>query len=192
MVTFVDDQTPHQGSASLRGDLLCLLSACFYAAYTVAIRRMLPEDESAPMMLFFGYVGLLNLACLAPVLGVLVLLGVVDLRALTGKLLGATVLKGGLPNAGLGSPCALMMLYLWWHALFGPHAGGAGAAGGGGSASAHREAAGSHCAEEQAPQLRPELILCLDHFCGCVQNSACLGPYVRFSYVRLLGPAGSP
>ena len=58
--------------------------------------RMLPEDETAPMMLFFGYVGLLNLLGLAPVLGILCLLGVVDLRKLTGRLLGATVLKGGL------------------------------------------------------------------------------------------------
>ena len=46
------------------------------------------------MMLFFGYVGLLNLVCLAPVLGLLCLLGVVDLAALTPRLLGATVLKG--------------------------------------------------------------------------------------------------
>ena len=94
MVTFVDDQTPSHSGSSVGGDALCLVSAAFYAAYTVAIRRMLPEDESAPMMLFFGYVGLLNLTCLAPVLGVLALAGVVDLRALTAKLLGATVLKG--------------------------------------------------------------------------------------------------
>ena len=46
-------------------------------------------------MLFFGYVGLLNLLGLAPVLGLLCLLGVVDLSKLTGKLFGATVLKGG-------------------------------------------------------------------------------------------------
>ena len=98
-MTFVDNKAPPQAGASVWGDALCLLSACFYAAYTVAIRKMLPEDESAPMMLFFGYVGLLNLACLAPVLGLLVLGGVVDLRALTGKLLGATVLKGDAPGA---------------------------------------------------------------------------------------------
>lgn len=47
------------------------------------------------MMLFFGYIGLLNLVCLAPVMGLLCLLGAVDLAALTPRLLGATVLKGG-------------------------------------------------------------------------------------------------
>ena len=97
-MTFVDNRAPPQAGASVWGDALCLLSAGFYAAYTVAIRRMLPEDESAPMMLFFGYVGLLNLTCLSPVLGLLVLGGAVDLRALTGKLFGATVLKGDAPG----------------------------------------------------------------------------------------------
>ena len=55
---------------------------------------MLEDDEQASMMLFFGFVGLLNLFCLAPVLGVLWATGVVDPGRLTSKVLGLTVAKG--------------------------------------------------------------------------------------------------
>ena len=39
MVTFVDNQSGGAAPNSVLGDLLCLLSACFYASYTIAIRR---------------------------------------------------------------------------------------------------------------------------------------------------------
>ena len=97
LVAYVDERSSESKSAahsSLVGDLLCVLSACFYASYTIAIRVMLKDDESTSMMLFFGFVGALNLVCLAPVLGLLWLASVVDPGQLSGKMFGLTVAKG--------------------------------------------------------------------------------------------------
>ena len=60
-----DDDTTR---ASLAGDAVCFASAAFYAAYTTAIRYMLPDDERASMQLVFGYLGLFNAVALLPVL----------------------------------------------------------------------------------------------------------------------------
>ena len=45
------------------GDLLCVASAIFYAAYTTLIRKKLPDEaqgEEASTALFFGFLGLFN------------------------------------------------------------------------------------------------------------------------------------
>lgn len=96
LVAFVDEHSGDAKSArnSLSGDLLCLVSSCFYAAYTIAIRVMLEDDEHASMMLFFGFVGLLNLVCLAPVLGALWAAAVVHVGQLTARMFALTVGKG--------------------------------------------------------------------------------------------------
>ena len=60
----------------------------------IAIRQMLKEDDSLTMMLFFGFVGLLNAACLAPVLILLRIGGFVQTAGLTLRILGLTVCKG--------------------------------------------------------------------------------------------------
>lgn len=87
-----------------------MLSAVFYASYTIAIRVMLKDDESASMMLFFGFVGALNLVCLAPVLGMLWAASVVDPRQLSAKMFGLTVGKGDSPlHCMAPRPCGPMI-----------------------------------------------------------------------------------
>jgi hypothetical protein len=44
LVTVADSRNS-QGKESVLGDTLCLVSAGFYAAYTIAIKLMLHEDE---------------------------------------------------------------------------------------------------------------------------------------------------
>ena len=95
-MAFVDEHSGDTKSAhnSLSGDLLAILSSCLYAAYTIAIRVMLEDDERASMMLFFGFVGLLNLVCLAPVLAALWAAAVVHVGQLTARIFALTVAKG--------------------------------------------------------------------------------------------------
>ena len=93
MVTF-GDSSKSEGRQSLVGDMLCLISSFFYAAYTTAIRNMLPNDEYADVTTFFGFIGLLNLICMAPVLLILWLTSTVNLQGMTVWLLFLAVCKG--------------------------------------------------------------------------------------------------
>ena len=65
------------------------------SAAQIAIRKMLRDDNSNAVMLLFGYIGLLNAVCLAPVLLILHFSGVVRLAGLTARVIGLTVCKGG-------------------------------------------------------------------------------------------------
>ena len=67
------------------------------AALQIAIRKMLHEDDSMSMMLFFGFVGALNAVCLAPVLLTLHLAGFVSAAGLTLRVFALTVCKGTIP-----------------------------------------------------------------------------------------------
>ena len=69
-----------------------LLRCC--SALQIAIRKMLQDDDSLSMMLFFGFVGALNAACLAPVLVILHLAGFVSASGLTLRVFALTVCKG--------------------------------------------------------------------------------------------------
>lgn len=60
----------------------------------IAIRKMLHEDDSLSIMLFFGFVGALNAVCLAPVLLILHLVGFVSASGLTLRVFALTVCKG--------------------------------------------------------------------------------------------------
>ena len=79
---------------SIGGDALCLLSAVFYACYTVAIKKMLGKDEDTNTALFFGYVGLINLVALAPVMLLLSLSHAISVANLTAGMFGLVVAKG--------------------------------------------------------------------------------------------------
>lgn len=94
VVVTLADSNDKQRPSSVAGDALCLLSAGFYACYTVAIKRMLGGDEGTNTVLFFGYVGLINLVLLAPVLLLLQLASLVDVAQLTASMLGLVVAKG--------------------------------------------------------------------------------------------------
>lgn len=84
--------------------MLCLLSSLLYASYTIAIRQMLPNDEYADVTTFFGFIGLLNLVFMAPVLMILWLTSVVQLQGLTAWLLFLAVCKGVLLSLLAFSP----------------------------------------------------------------------------------------
>ena len=60
----------------------------------MAIRMLLRDDSSASMTLFFGFVGALNAACLAPVLLGLQLAGLVNVLGLSARVLLLTITKG--------------------------------------------------------------------------------------------------
>lgn len=79
---------------SIAGDALCLLSSVFYACYTIAIKLMLGKDEDSNIILFFGYVGLINLVALAPIMLVLGLTSVVSFQSLTAHMFGLVLAKG--------------------------------------------------------------------------------------------------
>lgn len=105
MVTLADSTGNSASSASIWGDLLCLLSAVIYGSYTVAIRRSLGgDDEAVPMTLFFGLMGGLIFFIAGPILGLQKLLGA-DLGSMTWKSFGMVVLKGLLDN--------VLSDYLW-------------------------------------------------------------------------------
>ena len=55
---------------------------------------LLHDDSSASMTLFFGFVGALNAACLAPVLLGLQLAGLVDVLGMSARVLLLTITKG--------------------------------------------------------------------------------------------------
>lgn len=93
MVTLADSANS-KGGQSLLGDMLCLLSSLLYALYTIAIRKMLPDDCQANVAGLFGLVGLLNLVCMAPVLVLLWSVSVVQLQGLTAWLVFLVICKG--------------------------------------------------------------------------------------------------
>ena len=74
--------------------MLCLLSSFFYAAYTVALRKLLPADDQASVSVFFGFIGMLNLIGMAPVLLLLWLTSAVDFHGVTAWLVFLAVCKG--------------------------------------------------------------------------------------------------
>ena len=102
MVT-LGDSSHSEGRQSYEGDMLCLLSSLLYASYTIAIRQMLPNDEHADVTTFFGFIGLLNLVFMAPVLLIPWLTSVVQLQGMTAWLLFLAVCKGEHSSAAITS-----------------------------------------------------------------------------------------
>ncbi|GAB4821963.1 hypothetical protein N2152v2_009009 [Parachlorella kessleri] len=90
------------------GDMLVLVSAVLYAAYTVAIRKALSDDEHVSMALFFGLTGSVIFLGLGPLLLLLWLAGV-GLGTFTWKTFGLVVAKGLLDN--------VLSDYLWARAI---------------------------------------------------------------------------
>eukprot|EP01024_Parvocaulis_polyphysoides_P063950 TRINITY_DN7416_c0_g3_i1.p1 TRINITY_DN7416_c0_g3~~TRINITY_DN7416_c0_g3_i1.p1 ORF type:complete len:420 (+),score=27.89 TRINITY_DN7416_c0_g3_i1:40-1299(+) len=117
MVTVVDmemskDQNGTNGGVV--GDLVTILSAFFYASYTVAIRMMLGDDSESDMAAFFGYVGLINAVALLPVLIVCLATGAIVMANISRSSLLWVATKGLLDN--------VLADYLWARAvlLIGP------------------------------------------------------------------------
>eukprot|EP00887_Chlorella_sp_A99_P006449 scaffold3.g6449.t1 len=108
MVTLADSEHGSGDGDSVQGDLLCLLSAGIYGGYTVALRRLLREDEETSMTLFFGFMGGLILAAGGPLLGLAAAVGA-PLGSLSLRQFGWVVAKGLLDN--------VLSDYLWARAI---------------------------------------------------------------------------
>ncbi|KPI88684.1 hypothetical protein ABL78_2222 [Leptomonas seymouri] len=70
------DKNASGGHNTVGGDIVALLSAFFYAAYTSVLKWHLPDDERFAMGMVFGAVGVLNLFFLWPGLVLLNISGV--------------------------------------------------------------------------------------------------------------------
>lgn len=58
---------PHKAQAQIAvGDVLSLLSAILYATYTIFIKKRVGDENKIDMLLFFGFVGLINTLILWP------------------------------------------------------------------------------------------------------------------------------
>lgn len=67
LVTFSDQSSSSEGKDTLIGNLLTLFSAFMYGCYTTLLKKSIREDDnSAPMPLLFGFVGLFNFLALWP------------------------------------------------------------------------------------------------------------------------------
>lgn len=116
--TIIVSLSDSSGSSSVAtnpvwGDLLCLVSSIFYAAYTTLIRKKLPDEtqgeERASMALFFGFLGLFNGLLLLPIALVLHFTGVEPFHRLTALQYGLIIGKGMLDN--------VLSDYLWAKAV---------------------------------------------------------------------------
>jgi len=66
IVTWADEKD--QGTESLFGDGLALLSALSYGIYAVMLPKKIPQDSPISLPMFFGFVGLINGIFLLPIL----------------------------------------------------------------------------------------------------------------------------
>jgi drug/metabolite transporter (DMT)-like permease len=82
-------------SHSVWGDMLCLVSAAFYACYTIVLRKALPDDDEANVALFFGYVGLLCSVAFAPVVALAAGGGALHLKTIPPKAYLIILVQGG-------------------------------------------------------------------------------------------------
>ncbi|CAM6084248.1 unnamed protein product [Calypogeia fissa] len=102
-----------KASRPLIGDIICLLSAMFYATYTALIRVKIPDEDDergqVSTALVFGYLGFFNALLLEPVGLLLNFTGIVSFPRLTPYQLGLIVGKGLFDN--------VLSDYLWARAV---------------------------------------------------------------------------
>ena len=72
VVTFADGKDDSRKD-SLKGNFLSILSAAFYGAYAVTLKKRIPEDkeENFKFTYFLGFVGLFNVIFLLPLFPIL-------------------------------------------------------------------------------------------------------------------------
>ncbi|GBG34088.1 Solute carrier family 35 member F5 [Hondaea fermentalgiana] len=104
------DQDASAAKETFWGDLASLLSAFFYACYTLVIGYHFPNgDESVDMALVFGVVGVANIVLLTPVVIILHTTGYESLAGLTPGIFAFILLQGLLDN--------VVSDYLWARAV---------------------------------------------------------------------------
>ncbi|KAE8884852.1 hypothetical protein PF008_g6032 [Phytophthora fragariae] len=60
----IQPQGADGGADNVVGDAVALFAAFMYGVYTTATRRLIPDDESVTISLFFGFSGVINMVCL--------------------------------------------------------------------------------------------------------------------------------
>ncbi|OWY95509.1 Drug/Metabolite Transporter, partial [Phytophthora megakarya] len=65
--TIFNDEDADGGTDHVFGDLVALFAAFMYGVYTTAIRQLIPNEESVSISLFFGFIGIINMVCLLPI-----------------------------------------------------------------------------------------------------------------------------
>lgn len=96
-------------SAPFFGDMLALLGAVFYGAYSIVLKLRIGDESRVDMSLFFGYVGLFNVVLLWPAFPLLSLIGIEPFEIPHGKVWPMIIV-----NALIGT---FLSDYLWLLAL---------------------------------------------------------------------------
>lgn len=94
LVARSDTEVEGSPASTWGGDALALVSACIYGAYTVQLKRMVPDEERALSMQFvFGTIGLFVLLAGWPVLLILHATGIEKFELPTGQVFGFLLLN---------------------------------------------------------------------------------------------------
>jgi solute carrier family 35 protein F5 len=103
------DSASSKGSSTLWGDGLCLIAAVGYGLYSTVLQRMIPNEKSCDMTLFFGLMGVSSAVLAAPVGAFILLTGREKLEQLTQDVALCIVAKGLFQN--------VIADYLWAQAI---------------------------------------------------------------------------
>ncbi|GAB9463196.1 Drug/metabolite transporter [Globisporangium polare] len=106
---FNDSNSGDGASDHVFGDLVALFSAFMYGVYTTSIRKLIPDEESVSISLFFGFIGVINFVCLLPFVVLFHYSGIESLSGLTLEILGLIGIKGLFDN--------VLSDYLWARAV---------------------------------------------------------------------------
>ncbi|TDH74408.1 hypothetical protein CCR75_001973 [Bremia lactucae] len=110
LTTILNDTKVAQGTNPVLGDFVAFFAAFMYGVYTTAIRALIPHEEQVNLSLFFGFVGLINMIVLLPVVLCFHITGIESLRSLSFEILLLMGVKGLLDN--------VLSDYLWARAVF--------------------------------------------------------------------------
>jgi solute carrier family 35 protein F5 len=91
------------------GDFVAFFAAFMYGVYTTAIQKLIPNEESVSISLFFGFLGMINFVCLMPFILLFHYTGIESLGNLTTELVFLMSLKGLFDN--------VLADYLWARAI---------------------------------------------------------------------------
>ncbi|KAG2516807.1 hypothetical protein BBO99_00006534 [Phytophthora kernoviae] len=109
ITTIFNDVGEDNGADHAAGDLVALFAAFMYGVYTTAIRRLIPDEESVSISLFFGFIGVINMVCLLPFVLAFHYSGVESLSGLSLEILLLIGVKGLFDN--------VLSDYLWARAV---------------------------------------------------------------------------
>lgn len=109
LVALSDEENVNDNNHSFIGDFLTLLGAMGYGLYTTILRIKVTSDDSVPMPLLLGYLGLSTAILCSPLILLMSLLHLDNLDKMTGAVFGFVLLNGFLDN--------VIADYLWARAV---------------------------------------------------------------------------